>query len=58
MIADMLRVYAEEVAPGMKTARNIAYLLKWWGDKTGAQITMKSCKEYCAERPSQAAGAT
>jgi hypothetical protein len=61
MIADVLRVYAEEVAPGMKSARNIAYqignLLKWWGDKTAAQITMNSCKEYCAKRPSQAAGA-
>src|SRR6516162_3919287 len=61
MIADVLRVYAEEVAPGMKTARNIAYqignVLKWWGDKTAAQITMKVCKEYCAERPSQAAAA-
>ena len=25
MIADVLRVYAQEVAPGMKSARNIAY---------------------------------
>ena len=61
MIADVLRVYAQEVAPGMKSARNIAYwignLLKWWGDKTAAQITMRTCKEYAADRPSQAAAA-
>ena len=45
----------------MKSARNIAYnisnLLKWWGDKTAAQISMKSCKEYAETRPSQAAAA-
>jgi len=61
MIADVLSIYAEEVAPGMKSARNIAYLisnlLKWWGDKTAAQITMRTCKEYAATRPSQAAAA-
>ena len=59
MIADVLRIYGEEVAPGMKSARLIAYhisnLLKWWGDKTAAQITMRTCKEFCATRPSQAA---
>jgi integrase len=61
MIADMLAVYGNEVAPGMKSGRLIAYhisnLLKWWGDKTAAQITLKSCKEFCATRPSQAATA-
>jgi integrase len=59
MIADMLRIYGEEVAPGMKSARLIAYhianLLKWWGDKTAAQITMRTCKEFCATRPPQGA---
>ena len=61
MIADMLAVYGDEVAPGMKSARligyNISNLLKWWGDKTAAQITMRTCKEFAATRPSQAAGA-
>jgi hypothetical protein len=51
MIADMLAVYGNDVAPHMKTARNIGYqignLLKWWGDKTAAQITMRTCKEFC-----------
>jgi hypothetical protein len=48
MIADVLRVYGEEVAPAMKSRRLIAYhmsnILKWWGDKTAAQITMRTCK--------------
>jgi len=61
LIADMLSVYGDEVAPSMKSARNIAYnisnLLKWWGEKTAAQISMKSCKDYAATRPSQAAAA-
>ena len=61
LIADVLSVYGTEVAPSMKSARNIAYnisnLLKWWGDKTAAQISMKSCKAYAETRPSQAAAA-
>jgi len=61
MIADMLAVYGDEVAPGMKSARligyNISNLLKWWGDKTAAQITMRTCKEFAATRPPQAAAA-
>jgi len=61
MIADVLRVYGEQVAPAMKSRRLIAYhmsnILKWWGDKTAAQITMRTCKEYAAARPSQAAAA-
>jgi len=61
LISDVVSVYGTEVAPSMKSARNIAYnisnLLKWWGDKTVAQITMKSCKAYAATRPSQAAAA-
>src|SRR6516165_9041935 len=56
LIADMLSAYGNEVAPSMKSARNISYnisnLVKWWGDKTAAQISMKSCKEYAATRPS------
>lgn len=59
LIADVLAVYGNEVAPGMRSARNIAYnisnLLKWWGEMTAAQITMRTCKEYAAVRPSQAA---
>ena len=61
MIADMLAIYGNEVAPGMRSALHIAHhignLLKWWGDKTVAQINMRSCKEFCATRPSQAGAA-
>jgi hypothetical protein len=39
MIADMLAVYGDEVAPHKKSARIIGYrigsLLRWWGEKTG-----------------------
>ena len=61
MIADVLSVYGNEVAPHRKTARNIAYnignLLKWWGTKTVAEISAKSCRAYASVRPSSAAGA-
>jgi integrase len=61
MIADVLAVYGDEVAPTKKTARNISYnisnLLKWWGSKTVAEITAKSCRGYAAVRPTMAAGA-
>jgi integrase len=61
LIADVLSVYASEVAPHKKTARNIAYnisnLLKWWGTKTVAEISVKSCREYAATKLSQGAAA-
>ena len=61
MIADVLGVYADEVAPTKKTARNISYQLgslsKWWGAKTVAEISAKSCRAYAATRPTMAAGA-
>ena len=61
LIADVLTVYADEVAPHRKSARNTAYnisnLLKWWGTKTVADITTKSCRAYTAVRPKMAAQA-
>lgn len=58
MIADVLKVYGEEVAPHKKSKRNIAYnisnLLKWWGPKTVADISVKSCRAYYGERPPMA----
>jgi integrase len=61
LIADVLSVYAEEVAPHRKTARNVAYqigsLLKWWGKKSVADINTKSCRAYTATRPKMAAQA-
>lgn len=61
MIADVLSVYGNEVAPQKVTARNISYnignLLKWWGDKTTADITPKSCRAFAGTKTPSAAGA-
>ena len=61
MIADVLTVYGREVAPTKKTARNIGYkigqLLNWWGAKTIADITAKTCRDYASSKASQAASA-
>lgn len=61
LIADVLAVYGNEVAPRKKSASDIGYnisnLLKWWGDKTVADITAKSCRAYIATKAKQGAGA-
>lgn len=61
MIADVLTVYGREVAPTKKTARIIGYrinvLLNWWGDKTVADITAKSCRAYAGSKATQGASA-
>lgn len=61
MIADVLRVYSDEHAVHKKSARNISYvigsLLKWWGDKTVADINQRSCREYSQTKTLQAAAA-
>jgi hypothetical protein len=55
MIADVLAIYGDEVVPARKTREVISYnisnLLKWWGDKTTADINQKSCKAYAATKP-------
>jgi integrase len=61
MIAEVLAAYGSEVAPHKASARDIGYnitnLLKWWGDKTVAGISVKSCREYIATKTKPAAGA-
>jgi integrase len=61
MIADMLAVYGDEVAPFKKSARQIGYcigsLLRWWGTKTVADITAKSCRAYVASKSALGAAA-
>jgi integrase len=56
MIADILSVYGDEVAPHKRTARNIGYkigmLLGWWGDKAVTDISEETCREYVAARGS------
>jgi integrase len=60
MIAEMLAAYGSEVAPLKASARNMGYnisnLLKWWGDKTARDISVKSCRAYIASKTAQAAG--
>lgn len=61
MIADVLTIYGSEVAPHKKRPREVAYnitnLLKWWGIKTVADISTKSCRAFAATRPPMAAAA-
>jgi len=61
MIADVLSLYGSEVAPHKKSARNMSYnignLLKWWGDKTTADISAKSCRSYAGTKTPSAAAA-
>ncbi len=60
MIADVLNVYGQEVAPNRATAKDLSYviedLLRWWGDKNVAEISAKVCRAYAQGRsPSSAA---
>lgn len=61
LIVDVLNAYLKEVIPHKKTGRNLAYrvsyLLPWWGEKTTADITTKSCRAY-AETKSAASAAS
>lgn len=61
MIADVLSVYGDEVAPHKRTARNIGYkigkLLEWWGDKSVSDVSEDTCREYVAARGNTGAGA-
>lgn len=59
MIADVLKLYGDEVAPHRATARNLGYvigkILAGWGDKRTTDITVSSCREYCKSRGNGAA---
>lgn len=61
MIAEVLSAYAIDVVAGKSTARNIAYnigsLLRWWGNKTAAEVTPRNCRAYVATKTEQAAAA-
>lgn len=61
MIAEVLAAYGSEVAPLKASARDIGYnitnILKWWGDKTVANISVKSCRTYIETKTKPAAGA-
>jgi integrase len=61
LIIDMLVLYAKDVAPYRKTARNTFYnignLEKWWGDKRASDISVRSCRAYAATKTAPAAAA-
>ena len=61
MIADILTVYGDEVAPYKRTARNIGYkigkLLEFWGAKRVSEINVTTCREYVTERGSTSGAA-
>lgn len=59
LIADVLLAYASEHLPHTAAAKNAAYnigtLSSWWGDKTLAAVTAKTCRAYAATRTPAAA---
>lgn len=61
MIVEVLAAYGNEVAPQKASARNMGYnisnLLKWWGDKSVADISVKSCREFVKTKTLPAAAA-
>lgn len=60
MIADILNVYGQEVAPERRTAKDLSYviddLLGWWGLKNVTEISAKTCREYAKDKPASSAG--
>jgi integrase len=52
LIADVLSIYLDEVAPrqapAKAVARRVARLLDWWGERTLADITATTCAQYAA----------
>lgn len=61
MIADVLALYATEVVPHKRSARNIAYnignLRRWWGARRVSDITAANCRAYAASKSVHAARA-
>lgn len=53
-IADVLRIYSEDVAPKHKrpgkTAQRLLQLGEWWGDKRLSEITGRTVRQYTAWR--------
>lgn len=58
-IGDVCAIYLEEVAPRharpAETGRRILAVAEWFGPKTLAAVNGRSCREYAATRPGQAA---
>lgn len=54
-VADVLSIYGTDVvAPHpdhARIARRLARLVEWWGDRTLADVTARTCRAYAASRP-------
>lgn len=59
LIADVLNIYGQEVAPYRRTAKNLGFiidnLLDWWGTKNVAEISAKTCREYAETKSNSSA---
>jgi integrase len=53
-LADVILVYTTDRAPHTarpkETAARLIHLLNWWGERTLADVTGKTCREYAASR--------
>lgn len=56
-IADVIAIYLTDVVPGQarpeKAAERAGRLLKWWGEKTLADVNGANCRAYAAAREGQ-----
>lgn len=59
LVADVLNAYLAEHAPSVATIDFLTYtagsILRWWGDKTLADVKGASCRDYVAWRTSETA---
>lgn len=57
LVTEVLKLYQDEVVPGharpKKTDERLLQLAEWWHDKTLADVTGKTCREYTAWRVGQ-----
>lgn len=57
LVADVLKFYLSQVAPGQRSAATTAYaadrLIEWWGAKLLSEVRRSTCAAYAAHRQSQ-----
>lgn len=62
LIADIVNTYAQEHVPTLVRSDVAIYclenILKWWGDKTLADVKGQSCRDYATWRSRQGVGQT
>src|SRR5258705_6295901 len=55
VVASYLTVKGQSVARPKELAQRMDRILDWWGEKTLADISRATCKQYCQDRGSSAA---